>query len=215
VENAALRSVITAVFDLGPHARRLLGLLIAEIDRPAPMIETRKDIPSPRPLPATIERRQRRQRAQQRQAAKAANKAVEANDWGQLRQQLRTIIRERRLTHAEVGAALAAKPGTVATWLARSHADRAPGERAQARIRQWLRDGAVVSAAVVPLPNRLNEDEQARLRGHLALQDGRELQVQFGANKSVLEEAAAGAHLNAEVVSRVRAVLTGNGAAAE
>jgi hypothetical protein len=76
VENAALRSVITAVFDLGPNARRLLGLLLAELDG------GRRDVgrddafngeqygnsrngeilPRPEPKSSTFERRQRRER---------------------------------------------------------------------------------------------------------------------------------------------------------
>ncbi|MGA8761186.1 MAG: hypothetical protein WB611_33595, partial [Stellaceae bacterium] len=101
---AALRSTITAVFDLGPNARQLLRLLLAEIDDPAetdrPNAPTNGSkvarrratwaAPTRQPAPATVARRQRKERAQLRQAAGATNgetaPPASANDWPQLRQ---------------------------------------------------------------------------------------------------------------------------------
>jgi hypothetical protein len=49
----------------------------------------------------------------------------------------------------------------------------------------------------------------------LSLGDERELRQQFGATVELLQKAATGAHLDADVVRRLHTALIGNGAAAE
>jgi hypothetical protein len=54
MENAALRSVVTALFELEPSGRQIVAMLLAELDEPVPSLSAH---------PPTIERRLRRQRA--------------------------------------------------------------------------------------------------------------------------------------------------------
>jgi hypothetical protein len=219
VENAALRSVITAVFDLGPQARQLLSPLIAEIDRPAPMMEARTDnVPASRPSPATVERKARKARAKARQAAAAANGEAEANGWPALRQEVHARIADRQLNYRAVANEIECQQGTLRTWLSRGSI--APSERAQARLRQWLERQPAAPAGAAPAedslpPFRLTGPERDRLNGHLSLSGEGELREQFGMTKPALEKAAAGARLDAEIVTRVRTALVGSGAAAE
>lgn len=227
MEIAALRSAVTAVFDLGPNARRLLRLLLAEIDAPA---EADRPIAPDggvrlRPSPETIARKKRKERAKLRQdAASVADGKAGAGGWTELRQALRARIADRGLSYRQVANEIECRQGTLRTWLSQS--STAPSERAQARLRRWLREGAALPepdamAAPVehdlPPPYRLTAAEQASLAGHLALGNARELRDRFGANRELLEQAAAGEHLASEVIVRVRAALDprpGNGVAA-
>jgi hypothetical protein len=133
-----------------------------------------------------------------------------AADWPALREQLRGIVRERALTHAELGRVFEVEGATVGMWLAPSHEKRMPGARFLLRIEQWLHEGAVMpaSAAADAPPFVLSVEERAQIAGHLSLAgNGRELRETFGCTRELLEQAASGAHLDAEVISRLRGVL--------
>jgi transcriptional regulator with XRE-family HTH domain len=56
--------------------------------------------------------------------------------WSQLRQRMRDIVRERALSHADIAGVIGVEPGTVGTWLAKSHEDRTPGARFLLKIEQ-------------------------------------------------------------------------------
>jgi hypothetical protein len=61
------------------------------------------------------------------------------------------------------------------------------------------------SAAADAPPFVLSVEERAQIAGHLSLVgNGRELRETFGCTRELLEQAASGAHLDAEVISRLR-----------
>jgi hypothetical protein len=69
------------------------------------------------------------------------------------------------------------------------------------------------SAAADAPPFVLSVEERAQIAGHLSLAgNGRELRETFGCTRELLEQAASGAHLDAEVISRLRGVLANGGA---
>ena len=138
---------------------------------------------------------------------------ADAADWPGLRDRLQAVVRERALSHAELGRVFEVEPGTVEAWLAKSHEKRSPGPRSMLRIAEWLREGAVVPAAApAGPPYVLDIAERDLLAGHLSLGANRELRQQFGATVELLQKAATGAHLDGEVIARLRASLA-NGAA--
>jgi transcriptional regulator with XRE-family HTH domain len=93
------------------------------------------------------------------------------SDWPELRERLRDVIRDRGLTHAQIGQVLGVEGATVGAWIAKSHHGRKPGARALAHIREWLSDGAVVpaTAAADAPPFVLSPEERAALAGHISL----------------------------------------------
>jgi transcriptional regulator with XRE-family HTH domain len=141
---------------------------------------------------------------------------VDDHDWPSVREKLKVVIRDRSLTHAEIGRALDVQANTVAGYLAKSHEHRSPGDRVTARIATWLAEGAAVPplAAEGP-PFVLAPAERDRLAAYLSIAgNSLELRETFGCTRELLDQAASGEHLHAEVISRVRGVLA-NGVAAE
>jgi hypothetical protein len=57
-------------------------------------------------------------------ASGAVHQCAEGGDWPALRERLRAVVRERALTHAEIGAVLGVEGATVGGWLAPSHEQR-------------------------------------------------------------------------------------------
>ncbi len=130
--------------------------------------------------------------------------------WPALRANLRDIVRGRGVTHAELARVLGVATGTFDVWVA----GHEPGPTSLNRIRRWLADGAVIPAAA-PAGQlyTLSEAEQAQLAGHISLAgNGRELRERFGATPELLQKAASGGHLAAEIVTKLRTALAGNGA---
>jgi transcriptional regulator with XRE-family HTH domain len=134
-------------------------------------------------------------------------------EWQVLREWLKVAIADTGLTHAQVAAAVQAEPRTVATWLAGDQ--RGPGAHMLIRLRGWVSAGAVVPVTAEGPAFMLLPEERDRLTGHLSLAtNALELRERFGATKDLLEKASMGAHLDAEVIARLRGVLA-NGAAPE
>jgi len=238
MEIAALRSAVTAVFDLGPNARRLLRLLLAEIEDPAeadrpnpPATANGKTATARDPRPATVERKQRRQRAQARMngAAPAPPSNMSAEEWAQLRSEFHQEIRRRHVTRGALAATIGVSHGAVCGWLAPNSA--APNAANLAKIRTVDGAPAVPAPALAEVqpvtmpahteadpaegslaPFKLTEMECDRLHGHLSMSDERTLRATFNATRVVLEKAAAGSRVDSEIVARVRAALA-NGAA--
>jgi transcriptional regulator with XRE-family HTH domain len=142
---------------------------------------------------------------------------VALDKWPALREQLRAVIRDRGLTHAQIGQVLGVESATVGAWIAKSHDGRMPGARALISIRAWLREGAAMpTAAAADLPPFvLSIEERAALAGYISLTNAPELRDRFGATRELLERASIGAHLDAEVIAKLRIALAGDGAAPE
>jgi hypothetical protein len=182
-----------------------------------------KPVTSRQPSPETVSRRERKKRAAVR---KAANRTAEPDEepipeppsgWPALRQEVRSRLIERGLSHAQAAAEIGeVKRGTFSTWLSRDVP--VPSERSQSRIRKWLRELPVTAPDAEPVDPppvyTLSEPEQASLRGHLSLGVDRELRQQFGIARGVLEQAAGGEHMAGEIIARLGTVLM-NGAAPE
>jgi hypothetical protein len=176
VENAALRSVITAVFDLGPNARQLLRLLLAEIDDPAAADQS---IVPERPVPARLLPRRRWSAKRVKNAPRRARPpprrprrrlAVGPRCAGNCA----FILTPAACPMPRLPARSKCRTNTLRTWLAKN--SPAPSGDAQARIRRWLNEGTVLPETAPPF--QLTETEQNRLRGHISLVDERQLRSQ-------------------------------------
>jgi hypothetical protein len=140
-----------------------------------------------------------------------------SSDWPDLQQQLRATIQARGLTRAQAALEVGATPGTFIRWLGPSSHPPAPAARA--RLRAWVEDPPaadplpVLASVPVDLPALvLTPGERELLSGYLSLGgDRRDLRLQFGASLDVLEKAAMGQTLAAEIVNNIRGGLA-NGA---
>jgi hypothetical protein len=135
-----------------------------------------------------------------------------AAGWPALRREFRTRIDDLGLSLASISPEVQARPGTLEEWLSRDTPP--PSSTSMYRIRGWLaRQGRTAAGTAGPVAGCLTDAERDRLRGHLSLDEPeRQLRERFGAARTLLEEAAAGAHLNAAIITRLRTAL-GNGAA--
>jgi transcriptional regulator with XRE-family HTH domain len=149
-------------------------------------------------------------------AAKSAPETPAARDgWPALREQLRGLVREHGLTHAEIGGALGVEAATVGGWLATSHEKCSPAAPLVLRIETWLLNGAPVPAVAAAEASlySLSPAEQQRLAAHLSLAGNEhELRDEFGCTRELLERAVTGAHLDGEIISRLRGVLANDAA---
>lgn len=221
MEIAALRSAVTAVFDLGPNARRFCGCYSRKSTHRRRLIDRSRPTGPPGRGP-----RPRRSRAKNAKNAPSCAKPPLA--W-------RTERPERAGGRSCAKRCALASPIAVSITTkspTRSNASKAPcgpgchgvpprRERAHrrgcvvgcARKRHYpSRPEATAGTEDLPPPYQLTSEEQASLAGHLALGNARALRDTFGCNRQLLEQAAAGEHLAAKVVARVRQVL-GNGVA--
>lgn len=199
----------------------MTGELLAKLDGKEAVVLTAPSRPlSATPRPSSLARKKgRRSRASQIATTKASDElaaaAIEASGWPALRQELRRRIDGIEANYSAIAPMLECKTATLASWLSRN--SPAPSKRSQSRIRRWLREDATAPAATEAPLYTLTTAEQATLAGHLSLDgNGRELRDRFGANRELLEQAAAGEHLANQVIVRVRAALApqGSGAAA-
>jgi hypothetical protein len=199
-------------------AHRMLGAMLARLDGSEVDLGGKAAFPEPaKPAiaapalslkPATVKRRERKRRAKLRQTNGADDPAP---SWPELRQQVRVAASERGVINMEIAPLIGVKAGTLSTWLSRD--TPAPSATYLAKLRLWLA-GDPLAAPVLPPPFVLSAAERDQLAGHISLSsNGRDLRELFGASRELLEQAALGAHLDADVIAKLRAALA-NGAAA-
>lgn len=134
-----------------------------------------------------------------------------ASDWPALRTQVKAAIAAKGLTRAQAATEIGFTPGTFARWL--SGSSRPPGPEALERLRAWVKRPAAGSDQHAdPLPAlTLVQAERDRLSGYLSATTDKDLRRQFQATRDVVEQAASGATLAAEIIGKVRQGLA-NGA---
>ena len=125
--------------------------------------------------------------------------------WTALRDALRQHLDAGTITRPELAKALGIKRNSLSGHLGR----RVHGSAVQAQVRRWLEKKAATNNAAAASPTTmLSRQEQDRLLGYLSSGGNRrELKEQFGADHDILERAAAGEELAAEIVDRLRAGL--------
>jgi hypothetical protein len=82
-------------------------------------------------------------------------------------------------------------------------------------LRSWLAAEPPSQLTEELPPFTLTGEERDRLSGHLSLGgNSLELRDRFGATRDLLEKAASGQHLAGDVIEKLRAAISGNGAEA-
>ena len=125
--------------------------------------------------------------AQPRRGRNGAPRSIpdaDDDDWPQVRDRLREVIRGNGLSYAQAGAVLEVEAATVAAWMSRP--TRRPGLRIVADIRAKLSSGALLPAPAPAAPAAgplytLSLEERDRLAAHISLGDVHELRQRFGA----------------------------------
>ena len=127
---------------------------------------------------------------------------------------LRAEMTSRKLSNRRAAREIGCAAGSLQKYLAATRKSPSPMNRK--RIRAWLA-GRPAREAEVPasVPSRpavpshqLTVAERDKLLGHLSLVAEGDLRKEFGASRAVLEQAAAGQELAAEIIGRVRSVMT-------
>ena len=190
-----LLEALSAVLRLAPRGRLLLRDLLLEIDNCRP--EARQVNSNREQMPAAPDR--------PRAASFHARPRQDDVAWTVLRDALRQHLDAGTITRPELAKALGIKRNSLSGHLGR----RVHGSAVQAQVRRWLEKTAAANNAAAASPTTmLSRQEQDRLLGYLSSGGNRrELKEQFGADHDILERAAAGEELAAEIVDRLRAGL--------
>lgn len=145
---------------------------------------------------------------------------AEEDPWSALRGQFHAEIRRRHLTRSKVADDLGVSKGSIVGWLLPN--GNPPSVVNVNKIRGWLSpkpapvtpSPASDADQAEPPPFVLSLEERTQLAGHISLTKAPELREIFGATRELLEQAASGAHLHADIIAKLRGVLA-SGAVAE
>lgn len=201
----------------GRMARQLLRAIISDDDADIPHDPVRS---LPRPPDGNVSQSSDSSARTPREHAPARAKPGLASDWPALRAQVKTAIATRGLSRRQAALEGGFNPDSFSKWL--SSSSRPPGAAVQVLLRAWVEapddppaEGpAAIEGEGDPLPaTMLSGSEQGRLSGYLSagLASDRDLRRQFQATRDLLEQAAGGEVLAAEIIGKVRQGLA-NGA---
>jgi transcriptional regulator with XRE-family HTH domain len=233
-----LLAVLGQLAALPPRSRRLLRVLLAELDganssapseeMPAAAFAGYEDadrrldrgggsvVDPPAITNSSATHTAKTRRARPKVAAKAATPDLA---WAELRSALLAEIRRREMTHKTAAEAIGLERGSLSRLLRQT---RMPSAESLARVRKWLAAAPATSSApeapgATPLspPYRLSEAQRGRLALTLEHNPGA---LRGRVTREIAEKAAAGQSLDPAVITRLAEVIDrpqGNGAATE